>query len=111
MKYDEYSPTKSVGLLLTMIDVSKIHSVVLHRKALWQLVTSEEFKASVTEHVNRNSSIRSEDLVTEFIPILCEMHCFFSNVSIHYCSFLFGSAFSHKYIYGQAGLTKINKMT
>ena len=33
INYDEYSPPKSVGLLLTMTGVSKIHSLVLHRKA------------------------------------------------------------------------------
>ena len=69
-----------MGLLLTMIDVSKIHSVVLHRKALWQLVTSEEFKASVTEHVNRNSSIRSEDLVILYLS--CVKYTVFFPMSV-----------------------------
>lgn len=63
-----------------MIDVSKIHSVVLHRKALWQLVTSEEFKASVTEHVNRNSSIRSEDLVILYLS--CVKYTVFLPMSV-----------------------------
>ena len=82
-------------------------------------MTSEEFKTSVTEHVNSNSPIRSEDHVISYLSCVKYTVCFLfflfffagGNVGVHNCRFRFGSAFSHKYIYGQAGLTKINKMT